>query len=118
MPEVSVIVPFYKVAPFIGRCAEALMAQTLSDVEFLFVDPEELWQIVERIRDEEKMAVTAGAPLVLSAAQFEGSLPAAGAAAADRQALPGMDPAEPRDKNRKKQVSLAEMYKTITMELG
>jgi len=29
-----------------------------------------------------------------------------------------MDPAEPRDKNRKKQVSLAEMYKTITMELG
>lgn len=38
MPEVSVIVPFYNVAPFIGRCAQALMAQTLSDVEYLFVD--------------------------------------------------------------------------------
>ena len=92
--------------------------RAMQEMEFLFVEPEELQQIVERIRDEEKMAVTAGAPLVLPAAQFEGALPAAGAAAADRQALPGMDPAEPRDKNRKKQVSLAEMYKTITMELG
>ena len=92
--------------------------KAMQEMEFLFVDPEELWQIVERIRDEEKMAVTAGAPLVLSAAQFEGSLPAAGAAAADRQTLPGTDPEGPQDKNKKKQVSLAEMYKTITMELG
>ena len=52
MPEVSVIVPFYKVAPFMRRCAEALMAQTLSDVEFLFVDdasPDESRRILEDI---------------------------------------------------------------------
>lgn len=52
MPEVSVIIPFYRVAPFIGRCAEALMAQTLSDVEFLFVDdasPDDSRRILEEI---------------------------------------------------------------------
>ena len=37
-PKVSVIIPFYKVERFIERCAEALMNQTLEDVEFLFVD--------------------------------------------------------------------------------
>jgi hypothetical protein len=92
--------------------------KAMQAMEFLFVDPEELWQIVERIRDEEKMAVTDQAPLVLSAAQFEGAVPAAGAMPAGRQTLPGTDPAGPQDKNKKKQVSLAEMYKTITMELG
>ena len=35
-PDVSVIIPFYKVAPFIGRCTTALMEQTASDVEFIF----------------------------------------------------------------------------------
>ena len=38
MVAVSVIIPFYNVAPFIRRCAESLMAQTLQDVEFIFVD--------------------------------------------------------------------------------
>ena len=36
--KVSVIVPIYKVEPFIGRCAQSLMEQTLTDVEFIFVD--------------------------------------------------------------------------------
>ena len=36
--KVSVIVPFYRVAPFIARCARSLMEQTLPDVEFIFVD--------------------------------------------------------------------------------
>ena len=36
--KVSVIVPFYKVAPFIERCARSLMEQTLKDVEFIFID--------------------------------------------------------------------------------
>jgi glycosyltransferase involved in cell wall biosynthesis len=36
--KVSVIVPFYKVALFIERCAKSLMEQTLEDVEFIFVD--------------------------------------------------------------------------------
>lgn len=37
-PAVSVIVPFYNVAPYIGRCVESLMRQTLRDVEFIFVN--------------------------------------------------------------------------------
>lgn len=36
--KVSVIVPIYKVEPFIGRCVRSLMEQTLMDVEYIFVD--------------------------------------------------------------------------------
>lgn len=38
MTKVSVIIPIYKVEPFIVHCAETLLAQTLADVEFIFVD--------------------------------------------------------------------------------
>ena len=38
MKKVSVIIPFYNVAPYIERCARSLMEQTLKDVEFIFVD--------------------------------------------------------------------------------
>ena len=38
MPKVSVIIPIYGVEKFIGKCAESLMAQTLEDVEFIFVN--------------------------------------------------------------------------------
>ena len=51
-PIVSVIIPFFKVAPFIERCATALMEQTLQEVEFLFVDdasPDESRQILEGV---------------------------------------------------------------------
>jgi Glycosyltransferases involved in cell wall biogenesis len=51
-PDVSVIIPFYKVAPFIGRCTTALMEQTASDVEFIFVDdasPDDSRQILETV---------------------------------------------------------------------
>ena len=37
--KVSVIVPFYGVEPYIGRCAESLLRQTAwQDCEFIFVD--------------------------------------------------------------------------------
>lgn len=36
--KVSVIVPIYKVERFISRCAESLLAQTLPEVEFIFVN--------------------------------------------------------------------------------
>lgn len=35
---VSVILPIYKVEPFIERCVRSLMEQTLDDIEFIFVD--------------------------------------------------------------------------------
>lgn len=38
MPKVSVIVPVYGVEKYIERCADSLFAQTLDDIEFIFVD--------------------------------------------------------------------------------
>ena len=38
MPAVSVIIPVYKVEPYIARCARALFSQTMEDLEFIFVD--------------------------------------------------------------------------------
>ena len=37
-PKISVITPVYKVSQFIERCAESLLGQTFTDVEFIFVD--------------------------------------------------------------------------------
>lgn len=36
--KVSVIIPVYKVERFIVKCADSLFAQTLQDIEFIFVD--------------------------------------------------------------------------------
>lgn len=38
MPKVSVIVPIYGVEKYIKRCANSLFAQTLDDIEFIFID--------------------------------------------------------------------------------
>ena len=35
---VSVIVPIYNAEAYIGKCAESLMMQTYSDIEYVFVD--------------------------------------------------------------------------------
>ena len=37
-PKVSVIVPIYGVEKYIERCARSLFEQTLSDIEFIFID--------------------------------------------------------------------------------
>lgn len=50
--KVSVIIPVYKVAPFIRRCAQSLMNQTLPEVEFIFVDdasPDESIDILTQV---------------------------------------------------------------------
>lgn len=36
--KVSIVIPVYKVELFIARCARSLMEQTLTDVEYIFVD--------------------------------------------------------------------------------
>ena len=49
---VSVILPIYKVEPFIERCVRSLMEQTLDDIEFIFVDdasPDQSVQIARRV---------------------------------------------------------------------
>ncbi len=50
MPEVSVIIPVYKVEAFAERCARALMEQTFADAEFIFVDDASPDGSMDRIR--------------------------------------------------------------------
>lgn len=38
MPKVSVIVPVYNKAPYVGKCIESILAQTLSDLELILVN--------------------------------------------------------------------------------
>lgn len=38
MPEVSIIVPVYKVEPFIHRCVNSILSQTFSNFELILVD--------------------------------------------------------------------------------
>lgn len=38
MSKISVIVPIYNVEQYVVRCAESLFAQTLDDIEYIFVD--------------------------------------------------------------------------------
>ena len=37
-PKVSVIVPVYNVAPYLARCLDSLVGQTLKDIEIICVD--------------------------------------------------------------------------------
>ena len=51
MIKVSVILPVYGVAPYIEKCTQSLLAQTLDDMEFLFVDdhgPDDSMEVVRR----------------------------------------------------------------------
>ncbi len=51
MPKVSVIVPVYNVSAYIEKCAESLFAQTLDDMEILFIDdcsPDDSVDIIKR----------------------------------------------------------------------
>ena len=38
MPEVSIIVPVYKVEPYLRRCVDSILAQTFQDFELILVD--------------------------------------------------------------------------------
>lgn len=54
-PKVSILVPIYNVSPFIERCARSLFNQTLTDIEYVFVDdasPDDSIEILNRIIDE------------------------------------------------------------------
>ena len=54
-PQVSIIVPVYKVEQFVGRCARSLFGQTFHDLEFIFVDdasPDRSIQIIKDVLKE------------------------------------------------------------------
>ena len=63
MPAVSVIIPVYKVEPYIARCVRTLFGQTLQDMEFIFVDDctpdrsmDVMWQVLEEFPDRKALA--------------------------------------------------------------
>ena len=37
-PRVSVVVPIYNVEPYLKKCVDSLLSQTLEDIEILLVD--------------------------------------------------------------------------------
>ena len=52
MPAVSVIIPVFKVEPYVARCARSLFSQTLEDIEYIFVDdcsPDRSIEIVKEV---------------------------------------------------------------------
>lgn len=56
MPAVSVIIPVYKVEPYVNRCVCSLFGQTLEDMEFIFVDdcsPDNSIEIIQRVLENE-----------------------------------------------------------------
>lgn len=55
MPAVSVIVPVYKVEPYIARCARSLFGQTLKDIEYIFIDdctPDRSIEVLREVLEE------------------------------------------------------------------
>lgn len=54
-PKVSVIIPVYKAEPYIEECVRTLFAQTLKDIEYIFVDdcsPDRSIEVMERVLQE------------------------------------------------------------------
>lgn len=50
-PKISVIIPVYKVAAYIKRCAGSLLSQTLNSVEFIFVDDDSPDNSIDLLRE-------------------------------------------------------------------
>ena len=56
MPAVSVIVPVYKVELFVARCVRSLFAQSLADMEFIFIDdcsPDKSVEVISQVLEQE-----------------------------------------------------------------
>lgn len=56
MMQVSVVVPVYKVAPYVEECARSLMRQTFRDIEVFLVDdgsPDNAGEICDRVAKED-----------------------------------------------------------------
>lgn len=50
-PDVTVVVPVYNVAKYIGKCADTLFAQTFGNIEYIFVDdqsPDNSMELINR----------------------------------------------------------------------
>lgn len=55
-PKVSVIIPVYNVEPYVHTCIQSLQAQTLKDMEFIFIDdcgPDDSFALIERAAQDD-----------------------------------------------------------------
>ena len=55
MPKISVIVPCYNVAPYVGTCLDSLVNQTLRDIEIICVDDKSTDNTLEIIQERARM---------------------------------------------------------------
>ena len=58
MPEISVIVPVYKVEPFIHRCVDSILCQSFQNFELILVDdgsPDNCGAICEAYADRKSV---------------------------------------------------------------
>ena len=56
MPSVSVVIPVYRVEPYMARCARSLFKQSLEDIEYIFIDdcsPDHSIDIMKAVLEEE-----------------------------------------------------------------
>ena len=54
MPKVSVIIPIYNAAEFLGECLDSVLAQTLTDIEVICVNDGSPDNSLEILREYEK----------------------------------------------------------------
>ena len=52
IPKVSVVIPVYKVEPYLRRCVDSVLAQTLSDLEIILVDDGSTDHTAQRVIDQ------------------------------------------------------------------
>ena len=53
--KVSILVPFYNVEKYVGRCAESLFSQTYQNIEYVFVNdctPDKSMEIINGMIDK------------------------------------------------------------------
>ena len=53
-PKVSVIIPAYNVAPYLPRCLDSLLNQTLHDIEIICIDDKSTDNSLEVLREYEQ----------------------------------------------------------------
>ena len=53
--KVSILVPFYKVEKYVGRCVESLFTQTYKNIEYIFVNdctPDKSMEVINEAIDK------------------------------------------------------------------
>ena len=56
--KVSILVPFFKVEQYVGRCVESLFTQTYKNIEYIFVNdcsPDKSMEVINSMIDKYDM---------------------------------------------------------------